>query len=228
MHMPSYTHTHTHRATWKEIDIHPYCRWNMKHFPGGSHGKESACNGGDPGSIPGLGRSPREGNGNPLQYSCLENSIDREDWWAKSMDSQRVSHNWTTNTHTHRSNTASTNCIFVAAIHCSVQFSSVQLLSLVRLFATPWTKAGQASLSITNSRSLLKLMSIESVMPSNHLILCHSLLLPPSIFPSIRVFSNEPVLPIRWPKNWISAWASILPMNIEDWFPLGWTGWIYL
>ena len=80
--------------------------------------------------------------------------------------------------------------------------SSVQLLSPVRLFVTPWTAACQASLSITNSRSLLKLMSIELVMPSNHLILCHPLLLPPSIFPSIRVFSNESVLHMRWPKYW--------------------------
>ena len=81
-------------------------------------------------------------------------------------------------------------------------FSSVQSLSHVRLFATPWTAARQASLSITNSRSLLKLMSIKSVMPSSHLILCRPLLLPPSIFPSIRVFSNESVLCIRWPKYW--------------------------
>ena len=79
---------------------------------------------------------------------------------------------------------------------------SVQSLSRVRLFATTWTAACQASLSITNSRSLLKLMSIESVMPSNHLILCHPLLLLPSIFPSIRVFSNESTLHIRWPKHW--------------------------
>ena len=82
------------------------------------------------------------------------------------------------------------------------QLSSVQLLSRVRLFAIPWTAACQASLSITSSWSLLKLMSIESVMPSNHLILCHPLLLPPSILPSIRVFSNESVLHIRWPKSW--------------------------
>ena len=79
-------------------------------------------------------------------------------------------------------------------------FSSVQLLNRVQLFATPWTVAHQASLSITNSKSLLKLMSIESVMPSNHLILCYPLLLPPSIFPSIRVFSNQSVLRMRWPK----------------------------
>ena len=82
------------------------------------------------------------------------------------------------------------------------QFTSVQLLSHVWLFVTPWTAACQASLSITNSRSLLKLTSIESVMPSNHLILCRPLLLLPSTFPSIRVFSNESALHIRWPKYW--------------------------
>ena len=90
--------------------------------------------------------------------------------------------------------------------------SSVQLLSCIRLFATPWTAARQACLSITNSQSLLKLMSIELVMPSSHLILCHPLLLPPSIFPSIRVFSNELVLCVRWPKYWSFSF-SISPSN---------------
>ena len=90
--------------------------------------------------------------------------------------------------------------------------SSVQSLSRVRLFVTPWTAACQASLSITNSQSLPKLMSIESVMPSNHLILCHPLLLLPSIFPSIRVFSNESALHIRWPKYWSFSF-SISPSN---------------
>ena len=90
--------------------------------------------------------------------------------------------------------------------------SSAQLLSHVRLFATPWTAARQASLSNSNSQHLLKLMSIESVMPSNHLILCHPLLLPPSIFPSIRIFSNESVLHIRWPKYWSFSF-SISPSN---------------
>ena len=85
-------------------------------------------------------------------------------------------------------------------------------LSHVRLFVTPWTSACQASLSITNSQSLLKLMSIESVMPSNHLILCHPLFLPPSIFPSFKVFSNESVLCIRWPKYWSFSF-SISPSN---------------
>ena len=93
-----------------------------------------------------------------------------------------------------------------------IWFSSVQLLSHVQLFATLWTAVHQASLSITNSQSLLKLMSIELVMPSNHLILCHPLLLPPSIFPSIRIFSNESVLHIRWPK-YSSFSFSISPSN---------------
>ena len=92
------------------------------------------------------------------------------------------------------------------------QFSSVQLLSRVQLFATPWTAAHQASLSITNSRSSPKPMSIELVMPSNHLILCRPLLLLPSIFPSIRVFSNESALHIRWPKYW-SFSCNISPSN---------------
>ena len=92
------------------------------------------------------------------------------------------------------------------------QFNSVQSLSHVRLFATPWAAARQASLSFTNSQSLLKLMSIKLVMPSNHLILCHPLLLLPSIFPSIKVFSNESVLCIRWPK-YRSFSFSISPPN---------------
>ena len=94
----------------------------------------------------------------------------------------------------------------------SVQFSSVQSLSHVRLFVTPWTAACQASLSITHSQSLLELVSIESVMPSNHLIFCHPLLLPPAIFPSITVFSNESVLSIKWPKYWSFSF-SISPSN---------------
>ena len=105
--------------------------------------------------------------------------------------------------------------------------SSVQLLSHVQLFATPWTAAHQASLSITNSRSLLKLMSIESVIPSNHLTLCCPLLLLPSIFPSIRVFAKESVLCIRWSKYWSFSF-SISPSNEYsglisfkmDWFDL--------
>ena len=109
------------------------------------------------------------------------------------MKSQRVRHNWATK---HRTQT----------------FSSVHRLSHVQLFATPWIAARQASLSITISRSLLKLLSIELVMPSNHLILCRPLLLSPSIFPSIRVLSNDLVLHIRWPKYWSFSF-SINPSN---------------
>ena len=104
---------------------------------------------------------------------------------------------------------------------------SVQSLSRVRLFVTPWTAARQASLSITNSRSLLKLMSIESVMPSNHLILCHPLLLLPSVFPNIRVFSKESALCIRWPMYWHFSFSISPSSNLSglislriDWFDL--------
>ena len=106
-------------------------------------------------------------------------------------------------------------------------FSSVQLLSLVQLFATPWIAARQASLSI-NSRSSLRLTSIESVMPSSHLILGPPLLLLPPIPPSIRVFSNESTLRIRWPSTGVSALASFLPKKSQGWSPSEWTGWISL
>ena len=111
------------------------------------------------------------------------------------------------------------------------QFSSVQSLSRVWLFATPWTAARQASLSITNSQNLPKPMSTELVMPSNRLILCRPLLLLPSIFPSVRVFSNESALRIRRPKDWSFSFnisPSSVPRNTQDWSPLGWTGWISL
>ena len=98
----------------------------------------------------------------------------------------------------------------------TAQFSSVQSLSRVRLFATPWIAARQASLSITNSRSSLKLTSIESVMPSSHLILCHPLLLLPTIPPSIRIFSNESTLCMRWPKYWSFSF-SIIPSKEHPW-----------
>ena len=107
-------------------------------------------------------------------------------------------------------------------------FSSVQSLSHVWLFETPGTAACQASPSITNSQSLLKLMSIESVMPSNHLILCHPLLLPPSIVPSIGSFPMSQFFASGGQSIRVSASASVLPLNIQDWFLLGWTGWISL
>ena len=108
----------------------------------------------------------------------------------------------------------------------SIQFSSVQSLSRVWPFATPWTAANQASLSITNSQSLFKLMSIESVMPSNHLILCCPLFLP-SIFPASSSFLMT-ALSSRWPNSGASASTSVLPMNIQNWFPLGLAGLISL
>ena len=105
---------------------------------------------------------------------------------------------------------------------------SVHSLTCVQLFVTSWTAARQASLSITKSQSLLKLMSIESVMPSNYLILCPPLLLLPSIFPSIRVFPYKSVLCIRWPKYWSFSFSISPSLNIQDWFHLGWMGWISL
>ena len=136
--------------------------------------KNQPASAGDVGLIPESGRSPREENGNLLQYSCLGNPMDRGAWQAT----------------------------------VSVQFSRSVMSDSVTL----WTAAHQVSLSTTNSRSLLKLMSIESVLPSNHLILCRPLLLLPSIFPSIRVFSSESVLCIRWPKDWSFSF-SIRPSN---------------
>ena len=110
----------------------------------------------------------------------------------------------------------------------SVQFSSFQCLSRIWLFAAPWTAAHQASLSTTNSRSLLTLMFTESVIPCNHLILCHPLLLLPSIFPSIRVFSMNQFFASGGQRIRVSASASVIPMNIQDRFPLGLTGLISL
>ena len=112
-----------------------------------------------------------------------------------SIGSHRVRYDWS-------DLAAAAACTVQYVVSCNFVISSVQSLSSVRLFETPWTAAHQASLSITNSWSLLKLMSIESVMPSNHLILCCPLLLLSSIFPSIRVFPNESALRIRWPKYW--------------------------
>ena len=116
---------------------------------------------------------------------------------------------------------------FQVKTYVETKFSWIQSYSCVWVFVTPWVAACQASLSITNSWSLLQLMSIESVMPSNHVILCHPFLLPPSIFPSIRVFSNEPVLCIRWPKYWSfsfsispsSEYSGVISFRI-DWFDL--------
>ena len=164
-------------------------------FPCGPAGKESTCNVRELSSIPVLGRSPGEGKGYLLEYSCLENSMD--------CIVHGVTKSWTRLSDFH--------------FH---QFSSVTQLCL---FVTSQTAAHQASLSITNSQSFLKFMFIQSGMPPNQFILCCPLLLPPSIFHSIRVFSNESILPISWPKYVASA--SVLSMNIQHWFPLGLKNW---
>ena len=119
--------------------------------------------------------------------------------------------------------------IFNVFTHSALfDFSSVQSLSHVWVFETPWTAAHQASLSITNSRSSPKFMCIELVIPSSHLILCRPLLLLPPILHSFRIFSNESTLRMRWESIRVSASASVLPINIQDWSPLRWTGWISL
>ena len=157
-----------------------------------------------------------EGNGNQLQYSFLDNSMDRGSWWATVHRVKIFGHNWVTSTFTFQGMKESQWCATALILAQETwlltfqEFESddctlvvvVQSLSHVQLFATQWTAARQASLSFTISQSLLKLMSIELVMPSSHLILCLPLLLPPSISPSTRVFSNESVLRIRWPKYW--------------------------
>ena len=110
-------------------------------------------------------------------------------------------------------------------IYWSFEFSSVQSLSRAQLFETPWTTAGQASLSVTNSQSPPKPMSVELVMPSSHLILCRPLLLLPPIPPSIRVFSMSQFFAWDGQNIGVSASTSVLPMNTQDWSPSGWTGW---
>ena len=113
-------------------------------------------------------------------------------------------------------------------ISLNVEFSSVQLLSRVWLILIPWSAARQASLAISNSWSLVKLLSIVLVMPSNHLILCCPLLLPSSIFPASGSFPMSRFFVLGGKSTGVSASASVLPMNIPDWLPLGWTGWIFL
>ena len=174
-------------------------------IPGGSAGKESICNAGDLGSIPRLGRSAGEGRGYPLQYSGLENSTDcTVHGGHKELDT-------TEQLHFHFSE------IYIGQAgvrHLDVVVS--QLLSHVQLFANPWTTACQASLSITNSRSLLKLMSTESVMPSNHLILCCPLLLPPSTFPASGSFLTSQFFTSGGQIIGVSSSTSVLLMNIQD------------
>ena len=145
-------------------------------FPSGSNGKEFACNAEDLGSISGSGGSLGEENGNLLQHTCLENSADRGAWWATVHGVTKCRYFLFQKAKFLQIKRSHPRAILSPSVS-----QSVQSLSHVQLFATPWTTAHQASLSITNSRSLLKLMSIESVMPSNHLIFCHPLLPLPSI-----------------------------------------------
>ena len=137
-----------------------------------------------------------------------------------SMGSQRVRHDWVTHLRKRTSILTANKSWFVVVV--------VELLHYVRLFAAPWTAACQTSLSFTISWSVLQFMSIELVMLSNHLILCHPLLLLPSIFPSIRVLSSESDLRIRWQSTGAAASTSVLPMNIQGWFPLGLTSLVSL
>ena len=171
--------------------------------------KNLPANGGDTrhtSSIPGSGRSPEIGNGKPLQCSCLENSRERRAWQA-TVYGIAENQNWMSMTRTNL---------------------SVQALHRGQLFENLWAASYKVSLSFTYSWSLLKLMSIESVMPYNHLNHCPPLLLLPPLPPSIRVFSSESILHIRWPKYWSFNSASVLPMNVQDWFPLGLNVWISL
>jgi len=213
------------KSSWPTETMRKYVFSFILDFPGRSAGKESACNAGDLSSIPGSGKTPGEGKGYPLQYSCLENFMDRGLWQA-TVHGVAKSRTWLSDFHftffkllslakfvTDQYIIQGHQLLKITTWNKSLgQFDSVQSLSRVQLFVIPWTAACQASQSITNSRSSLKLMSIESVMPSNHLIFCHSLLLPPSISPSIRVFSNESALCIRWPKYWSFSF-NISPPN---------------
>ena len=199
-------HAAVHGVTksWKRLSI-----WTITIFNGASQValvvKNPNANAGDTrdaGWILGSGRSPRVGSGK--HYNILAWKIP---WMEEPGGLESMWH---------------------PESDIIEQLSTPQLLSHAWLFATPWTAARQAFLSITNSWSLFKLMSIESVKASNHLILCRPLLLLPSVFPSIRVFSNQSVLCIRWTNIGTSASASVFLVNIQDWFPLGLTGLISL
>ena len=266
----------------------PKHKWYYSSFPDASDGKESTCHAGDQSSIPGSGRSYGEGNGNPLQYSCLENPMNRGAWWGivHRVAKNQAQLKWLS-THTQKereyiisvllgSNANHYTLNYVGkwyvcccwrvwewrcrrswrqhkwkllCLTCSahpicvkgsvfsplwgglyrmhVVVAIVQLLSHVQLFVTPGTIACQVPLSPTISWSLLKLMSTESVMLSNHLILCSPLVLLLSIFSNIGVFSNKLALHISWPKYWSFSFSSS-PSNeylglisfIIDWFDL--------
>ena len=163
-------------------------------FTCGSDSKESTCNAGDLGLIPSLGRSPAERNGYPHQYSCLENSMNRGAWPGYSPQCCKEPN---------MTKQFNTFTFFI---------SSVQSFNRVQLFETPWTAACQTSLSIISSRSLLKLMSIELVMPSNRFILCAPFSSRLQSFPASWSYSDETALHIRWPQYWSFSF-SINPSN---------------
>ena len=184
-----------------------------------SVGKESACNAGDSGSIPGLGRSPGGERGNPLWQSCLENPMDRGAWQATVHELvTRVGYNLAT-----KPPLTWTMCI-ISQNHTHITFTPLPQSFLT---VTPWTATRQASLSFTNSQTLLKLMSIESVMPFSHLTLCRPLLLLPSNFPRVTVFSNESALCIRWPKYWSFSFSISLSNEYSGLISFR-TDWFYL
>ena len=179
-------------------------------FPGDLDGKESACNVGDLRSIPGLGRSSGEGNDYPLRYSFMKNSIYRGAWRTHRVTESDMTEWLTYNIAQHID-----IFIYISKNYDTVAKHGSSVSSVTQSCPTlcaPWIAARQASLSITNSRSSLRLMSIESVMPSSHLILCCPLLLLPPIPPSITVFSSESTLRMRWPKYWSFSF-SISPSN---------------
>ena len=172
----------------------------------------------DAGYIPESGRSPGIGNGNPLQYSCLENPMDSGACRA-TVHRVAKNHIWFKQLSIHAESYLSQPTKYIY-IHTDLQ--SVQSLSCVQISATPWTAPCQASLSITNSWSLLKLMSIESVMPSNHLILCSPFSSCRQSFPASGTFPMNQFFTSGGQSIGVSASTSVLPMNIQDWFPLGW------
>ena len=197
--------------------------------------------------IPGSGRTAGQGIGYLLQYSwaflvvqLVKNPPALWETWVQSLcwevllEKGKATHSRILAGEFHgpyspRGHRVEQDWAIFTFTYCFIpSISSVQLLSRVWLFATPWITARQASLSITNSRSLLKLMSVELVMPSSHLILCCPLLLLPPVPPSIRVFSSESTLCMRWQKYWSFSF-SIRPSNEHPvLIPLGWTGWISL
>jgi len=185
-------------------------------FPCGSAGKESTCNAGDLGSIPGWEGPLAKGkatHSSILAWSIVHvQSMGSQSWMQLSLSLYSLN----------------CNHVFVMVLKSLIHFV-FQSLGCVQIFATPWTAAREALLSFTISGSLLKFMYIESVILSNHLILCHPFLLLPSIFPSIRLFSSEQVSQFfAAGSQSIGASASVLPMNTQHWFPLGLTGLISL